>query len=126
MVGEGCEWKLDPGTGRATITGTFDNKIATFASLHDAGNGRTYLACSYLKGTILRLYERLGPGDWHATPDGAEGKRARLCLSADAPCAIRLVWGWASPAYGVVRPAPVLELAVAAPVARIVTRVEVA
>lgn len=81
-----------------------------------------------LSGPFARavLRWRLGPGDWHATPDGAEGKRARLCLSADAPCAIRLVWGWASPAYGVVRPAPVLELAVAAPVARIVTRVEVA
>jgi hypothetical protein len=79
-----------------------------------------------LAGPFARavLRWRLGPGPWRAAPDGAEGPRARIRLAADAPCAIRLVDGWESPAYGVVRPAPVLELAVAAPVARIVTQVE--
>ncbi|MBP0462316.1 heparinase II/III-family protein [Roseomonas sp. PWR1] len=69
---------------------------------------------------------RLGPGPWRATADGAEGPRARIRLSADAPCAIRLAEGWESPAYGVVRPAPVLELVAAAPVGCLTTRVEVA
>ena len=64
MVGEGCEWKLDPQTGRATITGTYDDNYASFASMHEAGNGRTYLAASYARGRILRIYERVGPGDW--------------------------------------------------------------
>ncbi|WP_198378582.1 heparinase II/III family protein, partial [Neoroseomonas rubea] len=80
-----------------------------------------------LAGSFARavLRWRLGPGPWRAMRDGAEGPRARIRLAADAPCAIRLVDGWESPAYGVVRQAPVLELAATAPVARIVTHVEV-
>ena len=73
----------------------------------------------------LVLRWRLAPaGDWRVTADGAEGPRARLRLSADAPCRIRLAQGWHSPAYGVVEPAPVLELAAAAPVGRLTTMVE--
>ncbi|MEO3471377.1 heparinase II/III family protein [Roseomonas sp. CAU 1739] len=72
----------------------------------------------------LALRWRLAPGEWHVTADGAEGPRARLRLSADAPCRIRLVRGWQSPAYGRVEPAPVLELTATAPVTRLTTLVE--
>jgi hypothetical protein len=74
----------------------------------------------------LVLRWRLAPGDWRVTADGAAGPRARLAMTADAPCRIRLARGWHSPAYGVVEPAPVLELAAAAPVSRLTTLVEAA
>ncbi len=73
----------------------------------------------------LALRWRLAPGAWRVLEDGAESPRARLRLTADAPCRIRLLQGWHSPAYGVVEAAPVLELAAAAPVARLTTTVEV-
>jgi len=72
----------------------------------------------------LVLRWRLAPGAWRVTADGVQGSRARLRLAADAPCRIRLAQGWHSPTYGVVEPAPVLELAAAAPVARLTTIVE--
>ena len=64
---------------------------------------------------------RLAPGDWTLTPDGVRGPFACLSASADAPLEAALVRGWESPAYGVVRPAPVLELRARTPVSRIVT-----
>ena len=72
----------------------------------------------------LALRWRLAPGEWRLTTDGAEGPRARLRLTADAPCRIRLAQGWHSPAYGRVEPAPVLELTATAPVTRLTTRLE--
>jgi hypothetical protein len=74
----------------------------------------------------LALRWRLAPGPWRPTADGATRGDIRISLAADAPCRIALVQGWESPAYGVVRPAPVLELHAAAPVGRLVTRVEAA
>ena len=68
---------------------------------------------------------RLAPGPWQATKDGAEGPLARIAIAADAPCRIRMLPGWESPAYGQVVPATVLECAVAAPASHIVTTVEV-
>lgn len=69
---------------------------------------------------------RLAPGDWRLVPGGAEGPLARIAVTADAPCRIRLVSGWESPAYGVVVPAPVLAVAVAAPVSRLITVLDLA
>jgi len=74
----------------------------------------------------IALRWRLAPGDWRPTEDGAARGGFRIALAADAPCRIALVQGWESPAYGVVRPAPVLELRAAAPVARLTTWVEAA
>ena len=56
--------------------------------------------------------------------NGAEGPMARLSMTADAPLACALEWGWESPAYGEVRPAPVLVARAAAPVSRLLTRIE--
>jgi len=66
---------------------------------------------------------RLGPGVWVALPDGAAGPRARLRLSADAPCTIAIEPGHASPAYGRVEPAAILTLRARAPVRRLVTEI---
>jgi hypothetical protein len=72
----------------------------------------------------LALRWRLAPGEWRETPDGAEGPMARLRLAADAPLACALEAGWESPTYGAVRAAPVLVARAAAPVLRLLTRVE--
>lgn len=81
-----------------------------------------------LSGPFARamLRWRLAPGPWRRTAVGAEGPGMRIALGADVPHRIRLASGWESPAYGAVRPAPVLELALHGPAARIATRVEVA
>ncbi|WP_240790107.1 heparinase II/III family protein [Roseomonas sp. HF4] len=81
-----------------------------------------------LSGPFSRavLRWRLAPGPWRPTATGAERPGMRLALGADVPHRIRLAEGWESPAYGEVRPAPVLELALRGPAARIATRVEVA
>jgi len=71
----------------------------------------------------LALRWRLAPAAWRLTADGAESPLARLVLVADAPLALTLEQGWESPAYGVVRPAPVLAARAVAPVGRIVTEV---
>jgi hypothetical protein len=72
----------------------------------------------------LVLRWRLAPDDWRLTATGVEGAQARIAISADAPFRLRLVQGWESPAYGVVVPAPVLEVTVRAPVTRITTVLE--
>ena len=85
--------------------------------------GRRWLVedrlCGPFRTATLRW--RLAPGEWHALPGGVEGPAARLALSADAPLEVTLEQGWESPAYGVVRPAPVLVARARAPVSRITT-----
>lgn len=74
----------------------------------------------------LMLRWRLAPRDWRLTGAGVTTEGVTVTLDADAPARIALARGWESPAYGEVRPAPVLELAAEAPVGRISTIVEVA
>lgn len=90
--------------------------------------GRRLVVEDLLAGPFAQavLRWRLAPGPWRVTAGGAEGPRARIAIRADAPCRIRLAQGWESPAYGVVRPAPVLEATAAAPLTRFLTVVEVA
>ncbi len=64
---------------------------------------------------------RLAPGDWTPCPDGAAGPLARIAACADAALEAALIQGWESPAYGVVRPVPVLEFRARAPVSRLLT-----
>ena len=88
--------------------------------------GRTWLVEDRVSGGFARLALRwrLSPGEWRETPDGAEGPAARLRVAADAPLACALQTGWESPAYGAVRQAPVLVARAAAPVSRLLTRIE--
>jgi hypothetical protein len=64
LIGEGCEWRLDPQTGHSTITGTFDDAMSGFSRMQDPGNGRTYLTTSHARGALLKIFERVAPGDW--------------------------------------------------------------
>lgn len=88
--------------------------------------GRTWLVEDRVSGGFARLALRwrLAPGEWRAAVDGAAGPMARLAVSADAPLSCALEQGWESPAYGDVRPAPVLVARAEAPVSRLLTSIE--
>jgi hypothetical protein len=88
--------------------------------------GRTWLVEDRVSGCFARLALRwrLCPGDWRETAGGADGAAARVSVEADAPLACALESGWESPAYGEVRAAPVLAARAAAPVSRLLTRIE--
>jgi len=58
MAGEGCEWRLDPETGRGACIGVFEHAITGFARYCQAG-GRLYIVSA---GRRIAIYERLGDG----------------------------------------------------------------
>ncbi|HUU94083.1 MAG TPA: PQQ-binding-like beta-propeller repeat protein, partial [Phycisphaerae bacterium] len=65
MAGEGCEWRIDPKTGRDVCLGTFENSIHSFALYADGSNGKLYLVTMTpgvfgSKETRLTIRERLG------------------------------------------------------------------
>ena len=66
MVGEGCEWKLDPKTGRGTCTGVYENRIAGAARFCVGSNGRLYLVTGtgMHEQVIYNIFERVGEGDY--------------------------------------------------------------
>ena len=66
MVGEGCEWRIDPKTGRGTCTGVIEERLAGFARFATPANGRLYLVTgqSMYKPGDYRIYERVGEGDY--------------------------------------------------------------
>jgi hypothetical protein len=91
MVGEGCEWRLDPRTGRGTCTGVIEQRLAGFARFCTPSNGRLYLVTSQgiHEPADYRIYERVGEGDYRfrsaiqtvaTKPEG----RARFTIWADA------------------------------------------
>jgi len=70
MVGEGCEFRLDPKTGRAKLIGLVTQQVFHSAARFCEGkNGRLYLAATF-KGMIwgpgaphqIRIFERLADG----------------------------------------------------------------
>jgi hypothetical protein len=84
LVGEGCEWRLDPKTGRATLLGMITGDIYHgFARFCDGANGKQYLGVTF-NGRVwgagapaqIRIYERLGEGDYafRASIVGDQGK----------------------------------------------------
>ncbi len=79
--------------------------------------GRRWRVEDRLAGPWRRaaLRWRLAPGDWRLGADGVAGPLGRLRITADAPLALTLEAGVESPAYGVLRPVPVLVARVTAP-----------
>jgi len=84
LVGEGCEWRIDPKTGRAKLLGIITGAIYHgFARFCDGANGKQYLGVTF-NGRIwgagapaqIRIYERLGEGDYafRASIVGDQGK----------------------------------------------------
>ncbi|PTY06054.1 hypothetical protein DB346_01425 [Verrucomicrobia bacterium LW23] len=72
MVGEGCEWRIDPKGGPAQCLGTFDENFHGFAAFREGANGKLYLVTNTMRYGVgdITVWERLG--------DGKYQKRAEL------------------------------------------------
>jgi hypothetical protein len=67
MVGHGCEWRIDPQTGRAKCLGTFDRGGMSNARFGIGPGGRLYLAVApgWIHGSgDISIYERIGDADY--------------------------------------------------------------
>ena len=66
MVGVGCEWRIDPATGRHACVGVFDRMVHSFACFREGSNGRLYLYAATSDHGIasLRIFERLSDGQY--------------------------------------------------------------
>lgn len=89
MVGEGCEWRLDPQTGRARCTYVIERSTHGHAAFRRGSNGRWYLI--FLIGrhgtTGVRIYERSQDGRYHYRammgPKNPKARRSPLIIWAD-------------------------------------------
>lgn len=67
MVGQGCEWRIDPKTGRSSCLGCFTRDGMEVSRFAVGSNGRLYLfvAANWAFNTgPLRIYERIGDADY--------------------------------------------------------------
>jgi len=69
LVGEGCEWRIDPASGEACITGVIERGVAGAAKFMVANEGRLYLATFKHRklqggGADFDVFQRLGEGDY--------------------------------------------------------------
>ena len=82
MAGQGCEWRLDPATGRAQCTGVITRDGMENARFGVGANGKTYLATAtrwaFDLGTV-NIFERIGDGEyklrssiWYVDNDGKD------------------------------------------------------
>ena len=62
MVGEGCEWRLDPQTGKSVCLGAFDTEYHEFSTFREGANGKLYLFTAKVRyGTGgIQVWERVG------------------------------------------------------------------
>ena len=63
MVGEGCEWRIDPATGRESCTGVIERSDANFSRFCPI-NGKVYLAALHYRPDFLNIFERLADGKY--------------------------------------------------------------
>ncbi len=67
MVGHGCEWRIDPLTGRAACLGCFVRSGMSNSRFGIGGNGRLYLAVTsgWAYDTAdVKIFERIGDVDY--------------------------------------------------------------
>ncbi|HEY3323479.1 MAG TPA: hypothetical protein VGP72_23700 [Planctomycetota bacterium] len=66
MVGEACEWRLDPKTGKAACLGGFDKEYHDYAAFREGANGKLYLFTNQMRyGTgKVQVWERLGDAQY--------------------------------------------------------------
>ena len=73
MAGEGCEWRIDPETGRDACLGTFETSFHGAALYAEGSNGKLYLVTSK-RDQGLTIRERLGDAKFalrgSIVPDG--------------------------------------------------------
>jgi hypothetical protein len=67
MVGQGCEWKIDPATGHAACVGVITRDEMSVSRFRIGTNGKLYLLIAqtwaFNRGP-LKIYERVGPADY--------------------------------------------------------------
>lgn len=86
MVGEGCEWRIDPTTGQSTCLGVYAREVPGFARFCEGANGKPYLLTSGERGSWVRIYERLDAGDYRLRgriDTGRNEAQARFWADAD-------------------------------------------
>jgi hypothetical protein len=64
MVGQGCEWRLDPKTGRASCLGVITREGMDSARFGLGAQGRVYLAVSHSENGPVSIFERVADGDY--------------------------------------------------------------
>lgn len=67
MVGQGCEWRLDPATGRAACVSVITRDGMNNSRFGRGSNGRLYLAVceGWIHGpSDVTIFERVGEGDY--------------------------------------------------------------
>ncbi|MBN2475475.1 MAG: PQQ-binding-like beta-propeller repeat protein [Pirellulales bacterium] len=67
MVGSGCEWQLDPVTGRARCVGLFHRGGMSNSRFGQGPDGRLYVAVAegWIHGySPVSIYQRMGPGQY--------------------------------------------------------------
>jgi hypothetical protein len=67
MVGMGCEWKLDPATGRSTLVSVITDDGMGNSRFGVGSNGRLYLAVApkwLVANPYIAIYERTGEGEY--------------------------------------------------------------
>lgn len=103
MAGQGCEWRIDPQTGRARCTAVITRDGMENARFVVGSNGRVYLAVAgnwEFNTGPLKIYERLGDAkyalrtviyyggtdgrEWAPTGHGQTGKAALTMIWSDA------------------------------------------
>jgi hypothetical protein len=75
MVGQGCEWRLDPATGKASCLGVITREGMDSARFGVGPGGRIYLVVAHSENGPVSIFERVADGDYRM--------RARIYL-ADA------------------------------------------
>lgn len=84
MVGQGCEWRLDPTTGVARCLGTIDRHGMAVSRFGFSPDGRLFLAVtpSFLHGRgPIRFYEKRADGDWKLRARVEKDEKQRRILS---------------------------------------------
>lgn len=65
MVGQGCEWRIDPSTGRAAVLGVVGGSNMGISRFGFSKDGRLFLATAGFRSrTPVQLFERLGDGQY--------------------------------------------------------------
>lgn len=88
MVGQGCEWRIDPETGRSACLGVVGSSAMGISRFGLTSDGRLFLATSDFRGRHpVQLFERLGDGHYirraQLWPADAKAKRG-IRVWADA------------------------------------------
>jgi len=89
MAGQGCEWRLDPQTGRAACEAVITRDGMENSRFGIGANGRVYLAVapgSIHGSNVVRIFERLGDGKYQiraSFQNEGQGKQSTTVYWAD-------------------------------------------